>query len=220
MARIKRLVVPDYPHHVVQRGNRRQAVFFNQGDYRDYLKLVADAKEKAQVDIWAYCLMPNHVHFIVVPGSEDGLAAFFSQAHRRYTLRINQRYEWQGHLWQERFHSTVMDEAHLLAAVRYVEQNPVRAGLCQSPADWPWSSARAHLSATDDCLVGVGPMLARINDWQEYLGGNASEQMITQLRKNAATGRPVGSQAFVRELERKTNRSLQLKTRGRKPRRI
>src|SRR5210317_374899 len=130
MARMPRLVIPHYPHHVTQRGVRRQKTFFSDADYKTYLDLLATAKDGVGADIWAYCLMPNHVHHVIVPGKEDSLAALFSDAHRRYTRRINFREGWRGHLWQERFHSFVMDERHLNATVRYVELNPVAAGLC------------------------------------------------------------------------------------------
>ena len=142
MPRRARLVVPGYPHHVTQRGNRRQQVFYSEDDYLAYLDLLRVLTDDAGANIWAYCLMPNHVHLIVVPQRSDSLAALFGLAHRRYARRINEAREWKGHLWQERFHSVVMDEAHLLAAVRYVELNPVRAGLCSRPEDWPSTSSR------------------------------------------------------------------------------
>ena len=121
MPRMPRLIVPGYPHHVTQRGNRRQKTFFNTEDYQAYLDLVAIAKPRAGCDIWAYCLMPNHVHFVIVPEYEDSLALQFKEAHRRYTRRINFRENWRGQLWQERFHSFVMDEPHLSATARYVD---------------------------------------------------------------------------------------------------
>lgn len=142
MARIARVVLPDYPHHVTQRGNRRQAVFFSHDDYRTYRTLLAGACRVARTQVWAYCFMPNHVHLILVPSHVDGLRQALGEAHRRYTRRINLREGWRGHLWQERFHSFPMDDAHLVAAARYVELNPVCAGLVQRAADWPWSSAR------------------------------------------------------------------------------
>ena len=137
MPRRARLVVPNVPHHVTQRGNRKQTTFFFEDDYRYYLELLKQAKAKANVEIWCYCLMPNHVHFVVVPKTGDGLRRLFQEAHRRYTAYINKRQEWRGHLWQERFHSCPMDEAHLLEAPRYIERNPIRAGLCQNPVTAP-----------------------------------------------------------------------------------
>jgi putative transposase len=124
MARIARVIATGYPHHVTQRGNRRQRTFFNDEDYAVYLELLSEWTRKHDVEVWAYCLMPNHVHLIVVPGTQDGLARAIGEAHRRYTRRINFREGWKGHLWQERFSSFPMDENHLLTAVRYVEMNP------------------------------------------------------------------------------------------------
>lgn len=169
MARIARLVVPGFPHHITQRGNRRQRVFFSDDDYRAYIELLCEAREKANVEVWAYCLMPNHVHIIATPNDKDSLRRFLGEAHRHYTRRINFREGWRGHLWQERFHSFVMDEPHLLAAARYVELNPVHAELCNIPAQWPWSSAQAHLQGEDDALVVVRPMLQLVKCWEAYL---------------------------------------------------
>src|SRR3954463_8387521 len=145
MPRLARLVVPDFPHHVTQRGNRRLPTFFSDGDYALYRHLLRESCARAGTRIWAWCLMPNHVHLILVPESEDGLRAALAEAHRRYTRVVNEREGWRGHLWQSRFASFVMDEDWLIACARYVELNPVRAGLVARPEHWRWSSARAHL---------------------------------------------------------------------------
>ncbi|MDO9079874.1 MAG: transposase [Desulfuromonadales bacterium] len=145
MARIARVIAPGIPHHLTQRGNRRQQTFFCDDDYSTYIDLMAEWCGKYRVTIWAWCLMPNHVHLIAVPESEESLARAIGEAHRRYTRRINFREKWRGHLWQERFASFPMDEGHLVSAARYVEMNPVAAGIVASPEDYPWSSARAHL---------------------------------------------------------------------------
>ena len=208
MSRMARLVVPGFPHHVTQRGARKQATFFRESDYRMYIDLMVKAKEKADVEIWAYCLMPNHVHLVVVPYSENALANLFRNAHRTYTLCINKREGWQGHLWQERFHSFVMDDSHLLAAIRYVEMNPVRAGICGHPDGWRWSSYHAHVAGADDALVSVAPMLERITDWPRYLSVENSDETMTAIRTQTRTGRPVGDQAFRSELERVSGRDL------------
>ena len=129
MARLARVVIPGMPHHITQRGNRRQPTFFCEEDYAAYLELMGQWCKERGVAVWAYCLMPNHVHLIAVPKSEDGLRRAIGKAHRRYTRRVNFREQWRGHLWQGRFASFVLDEPYLLAAARYVELNPVRAGL-------------------------------------------------------------------------------------------
>jgi putative transposase len=169
MARMARVVVPDFPHHVTQRGNRRQKTFFCEADYQYYIELISESSQQTGTEVWAYCLMPNHVHLVMVPSTEDGLRASLGEAHRRYTRYVNFREGWRGHLWQERFHSFSMDEDYLLATVRYVERNPVAANLCKFPEDWRWSSARAHIKGEDDALVRVRPMLDRVERWGTYL---------------------------------------------------
>jgi len=216
MARMARIVVPFYPHHVTQRGNRRQPTFFGDADYSTYLKLMSEFCRKAGTRVWAYCLMPNHVHLVMVPSHVDGLRAALGEAHRRYTREVNRRKEWRGHLWQERFHSFPMDEAYLLATVRYVERNPVAARLCRCAEDWPWSSAAAHLRAQDDGLVEVQPMLSRIDDWAAYLSDAEDRGIGVQISANSRTGRPLGDALFVRTLERITGRRLACRAPGRK----
>src|SRR5271163_2576578 len=150
MTRLARMVVSSLPHHVTQRGNRRESIFFEDGDQEIYRYLLGEQARKATVEVWAYCLMPNHVHLILNPRHADGLGRAVGEAHRRYTNFINARGRWTGHLFQSRFASVTMDEAHLMAAVRYVSLNPVRACLVARAEDWPWSSARAHLAGVDD----------------------------------------------------------------------
>jgi putative transposase len=207
MARMARVVVPGYPHHVTQRGNRRQKTFFCEDDYRYYIELMSQFTEEAGTEVWAYCLMPNHVHLVMVPGEEDGLRAALGEAHRRYTRYVNVRQGWRGHLWQERFHSFVMDEQYLLATVRYVERNPVVARLCRQPADWLWSSAYAHLAAQDDGLVRVKPMLDRVDDWAAYLSSEHDEE-VEVIKLHTSTGRPLGATYFVEHLEAVTGKAL------------
>ena len=142
MARLPRIVLPGIPHHLTQRGNRREKVFFEDGDYELYFDLLADAAGRAGVEIWSYCLMPNHVHIFAVPRDADGLSRAFRFVHRHYTGYINARMRVTGHLWQGRFSSVAMDEPHFVAALRYVALNPVRARLTERAEDWRWSSTR------------------------------------------------------------------------------
>ena len=219
MARMARVVAAEVPHHVVQRGNRRQPVFFSSADYRAYLRYMAAWCGQERVDIWAYCLMPNHVHLVAVPGSERSLARAIGEAHRRYTVRVNQRENWRGYLWQGRFSSFPLDEQYLLTAVRYVELNPVRAGLAERPWQYPWSSAAAHVRGKDDLLVKVKPMLGRVGDWREYLGTEPDSTDLEMLRRHTRTGRPLGSRDFVELLEAKAGRPLAPRKRGPRPHR-
>ena len=207
MARIARVIAPGFPHHVTQRGNRRQQTFFCDEDYQAYLGLMAEWCRKCRVEIWAWCLMPNHVHLIAVPQDEQGLARAIGEAHRRYTRRVNFREGWRGHLWQERFASFPMDETYLLAAARYVEMNPVHAGLVKRPEDYPWGSARAHMEGRDDSLVKVAPLLEIVGDWRTFLDVPATDDPDL-LRRHERTGRPLGGETFVERLEAELKRTL------------
>jgi putative transposase len=202
---------------LTQRGNRRQRTFFCDEDYLAYIELMAEWCLKCQVEIWAWCLMPNHVHLIAVPESETGLARAVGEAHRRYTRRINFREGWRGHLWQERFASFPMDENYLLAAVRYVEMNPVAAGLVQNPEGYPWSSAKAHLAGQDDRLTKVEPLLSIVPAWKEFLT-ISSEEEIAALHKHERSGRPLGPESFIERVETTLMRQLKPRKRGPKPR--
>jgi len=202
------------PHHVTQRGNRRQQTFFCDDDYRAYLELMAEWCGQHKVQVWAYCLMPDHVHLIVVPKSADALARAIGEAHRRYTRRVNFREGWRGYLWQGRFASFVLDEPYLLACARYVELNPVRANLAAGPSEYPWSSARAHLKRKDDCLVKVAPLLALAKSWRRLLTSAATEEQIKAFRAHESTGRPLGDETFQKRLEKKLGRALRLQKPG------
>jgi putative transposase len=217
MARLARVVVPGYPHHVTQRGNRRQQTFFSETDYRLYKDLLANWCAREGVEIWAYCLMPNHVHLIATPQTVPGLAAAIGEAHRRYTRAINFGHGWRGYLWQGRFSSVVLDGPHLLAAVRYVEQNPVRARLCAQAWEYPWSSAAAHLACRDDGLVKTAPLLGLVPDWKEYVQRECSQLELQALRQHERTGRPLGTESFLRSLESLIGRLLFPKKPGPKP---
>jgi putative transposase len=209
-----RLVIPGYPHHVTQRGARRMKTFFSDDDYFYYLDLVSRYKNQCGVDVWAYCLMPNHVHFVVVPEEEESLSRLFKEVHRRYTRYINFRERWKGHLWQERFHSFVMNEQYLLATVRYVELNPVKAKLCALAEEWAWSSAGSHILACDNDVVSVQPMLERISDWKDYLQQGERDIDRNTIRQCLSTGRPAGDEQFVQELEALTGMDLSKKKPG------
>ena len=217
MARIARIVVPGRPHLVTQWGNRQLETFFCEEDYQAYIELLAEFCPASGTKVWAYCLLPNHVHLILVPKDPDGLRGAVAEAHRRYTREINRREGWRGHLWQDRFQSFVMDEAHLALAARYVEQAPKRAGLVRQARHWPWSSAKAHLASANDELVRVKPLLKRFPDWPAYLKQKLSEEELERLRLHSRTGRPLGSNTFLTRLEEKLGRRLKRKPPGRPP---
>jgi len=214
MARIARVVAPGVPHHITQRGNRRQQTFFCDEDYEAYLDLMAEWCGKLGVEVWAYCLMPNHVHLVAVPPSEDALRRAVGEAHRRYTRRVNFREGWRGHLWQGRFASFPMDDAHLGIAASYVELNPVRARRVRAPWRYRWSSAAAHVAGKDDRLVRVAPLLEMCGEWREFLAEGLSPEEAETLRRHERTGRPLGNERFVARLERVLDRVLRPRKRG------
>lgn len=217
MARSSRIIVPGLPHHVTQRGNRNQPIFFEPGDYALYRDLLASRCRKALVEVWAYCLMPNHVHLILVPDLSESLARAVGETHREYTAFINARARWNGHLFQGRFASVVLDEEHLLPAARHVALNPVRAGLVARAQDWPWSSVPAHLAERDDALVRVAPLVDRTGRFSDLLAAEPDPTVVARLRAAETTGRPLGSEEFVARLERLLHRPLRRQKPGPKP---
>ena len=208
MARIARVVVPDIPHHIIQRGNRRQNVFFSDEDKWAYLKLLKQYAGEAGVSFWAWCLMDNHVHFIGVPSHERSFHHAFGETHRRYSRMINFRNGWRGYLWQGRFGSYPLSEQHLYAACRYVELNPVHAGIVRQAEDYPWSSAKAHILKIKDPLGCDGFLNDEITDWRDYLYSSEDQKMMKIVEQHARTGRPLGDETFVKKLESLTGRVL------------
>jgi putative transposase len=216
MPRIARIVVPGLPHHVTQRGNHRAQIFFAPSDYALYRDLLATETRKAKVAVWAWCLMPNHVHLILTPADETGLAQALARTHRRYAAVINARALRTGHLFQERYSSAPMDEAHLLTALAYVSLNPVRAGLTARAEAWPWTSVKAHLGQGDDGLTDVAPVRARIERFADILAGQADDAAFQAIRRAETIGRPLASETFSRDLETKLGRPVLPRKRGRR----
>ena len=216
MPRQARVVIPGVPHHVTQRGNRRQQTFFSDADYLAYLHLAAEAFGEAGVEVWAYCLMPNHIHLIAVPPSPGALAGAVGTTHLRYTRRINLRERWTGYLWQGRFASFPMDEEYLMTCARYVGLNPVRAGLAARAIDWPWSSVRGHVEGRFDPLLTREPLCERLGQQAAgFLAVGVEAEAQRKMRGAALTGRPLGAAAWVKALEATTGRALSDPPRGR-----
>ncbi len=207
MPRISRAIAVGYPHHITQRGNYRQTVFNEAKDYAHYLELLVLYARRHDFQIWAYCLMPNHVHIVGVPGAEDSLSSVFRTVHMMYSQYFNHKANAVGHLWQGRYYSCALDERHAYAAVRYVELNPVRAGLVASAEDYPWSSAKSHVNrVADRVLSGVSFLDDRVSDWRAYLQETPDAEVQARLLKSTRTGRPCGEKDFVAKLEEKLGR--------------
>ena len=214
MARLARVVLPGYPHHITQRGNRRQDVFFKESDYEHYLELLREWCVHEGIEIWAYCLMTNHVHLIVKPKKKSNLGKAIGEVHRRYTRMINLRNNWKGYLWQGRFASYPMDKNWLLKAAAYVELNPVKAGMVKNAWDYRWSSVHAHLAGIDtEGIIQPDKLLTLAGDWKTYLK-EAQVNTDDEFRKHERTGRPLGEERFVEKAERLLQRDLKKKKPG------
>lgn len=216
MARLARLTFIGYPHHVIQRGNYDQPVFESDDDYRQYLSWLQHYTSHYFVDIWAYCLMPNHVHFICVPRAEDALSRAFNALHMRYAQFFNGKRSLRGHLWRPRFMSCVLDDSSVREEIRFIENNPVRGGLVARPDDYPWSSARHHILGVPDPVVTDGCFLHNeIKDWRGYLEEKADESILGRTWQSLKTGRPAGDVSSIHALEEIVGRRLRAFPKGR-----
>ena len=200
MSRLARVVAPGAPHHVTQRGNYRQDIFYSDEDRTTYLGLLVEYSTTAHLKLIGYCLMTNHVHLIVIPERPDSLARALGPAHCRYAHWMHARQRCTGHLWQNRFFSTVLDDAHTVAAMRYVERNPVRAGIVPEAWNYSRSSAAAHVADRDETgSLDLGYWAGRFRpaDWQQELAGGEDAAALDTIRRNTLSGRPAGSKEFV-----------------------
>lgn len=219
MPRLSRTVFASVPHHITQRGNRREDIFFTEEDRKAYLCWLKEYSDRFGVEILAYCLMTNHIHLVAIPATDDGLQRVLKPLHMRYAQRINRARGWKGHLWQGRFFSSPLDEAYLWAAVRYVERNPVRAGMERRAENYRWSSAAAHCGQRLDGLLNQESSLSRkfseIEDWSAWLAEGDEEGELLMLRRNVEKGLPCGSEGFIQKLGEQVGRLLEYRPQGR-----
>jgi putative transposase len=219
MPRRPRVIIPGVPHHITQRGNNRQPVFLGPDDCRSYLDLLGRHASRYGARILGYCLMTNHVHLIAVPQTEGSLARALGRTHSEYALELNREEGRSGHLWQNRFFSCPMDDSHVLSALRYVELNPVRANLAAAPWDWPWSSARAHVTGAIDAVLDGHWMEEfapwNFGEWKEILSASIAAGESVAVRRATRTGEPLGSREFILGLERRMGKRLRVGDRGR-----
>jgi putative transposase len=192
MVRLARVVLPGFPHHITQRGNFGAQVFFGEEDYRLYLGLLSHYAPAAGVRILSYCLMPNHIHIVAIPARENSLEEGVGRVSQRYTQMVNTREGRRGHMWQDRYFSCPLEDAHLFRALRYVEHNPVRAGLVALPWEYRWSSANAHCGGTNYLRILDMAWWAEFPsaaEWRELLGTAESAEDLRLLRQHTASGR-------------------------------
>lgn len=216
MPRIARIIAPGYHYHITQRGNCKQLVFKEAVDYATYMRLLIKYSTEYKLSILSYCIMPNHIHIIAIPQEQNSMAKTFHVTHMKYAQYFNKKYALSGHLWQGRFYSCLLDENHFLAAVKYVENNPVRAKLSSSAISWPWSSALAHYHKKDTILsIGEVHQYIDVSDWKQYLTEPENQADIKLIREHTLKGRPLGNTAFIQKLEALCGRQLFLRQPGR-----
>lgn len=202
MARQARITLADTPHHVSQRGNRGEPVFFERADFETYKALMAEQCAANNVQIWAYCLLPNQIHLIALPAKPDDLARAIGEAHRRYTRYINEKKEWRGHLFQDRFFSCALDESALTDAAHFIETLPVTSGIAPKATQYLWSSAKSHLQDREDnLLMPYKPLLGLVPDWENFLSMAMPRKVMDDIAVHLQTGRPRGSHQFLNDIE-------------------
>jgi len=223
MARMARVVAIGYPHHITQRGNYGQNVFVDDEDREQYLRWIQYESEKFELSLFVHTLMTNHVHFIGIPNKEDSLAKTFSAAHMKYAQYFNKKRNRKGHLWQGRFYSCVLDDSHLITAARYIERNPVRAGLVSKPWGWKWSSASVHTGKCNEAILKLEDLFRVIGfsqeEWKAYIELEDIRKDVDNIKKQTLNGRPLGGKQFINNLEQTLGRKLTVRSQGR-PRKV
>jgi REP-associated tyrosine transposase len=228
MPRLPRVTSPGFPQHLIQRGNNREPCFFAESDYLTYLRWLERAAGTYGVSIHAYVLMPNHVHLLATPGMEGGISRMMQYLGRQYVQHINRTYRRSGTLWERRFLASLVDsECCLLSIYRYIESNPVRAGMVAAPEQYRWSSARAHLVPNGATLVADHDVYLRLGDTPQaraeaYLESSRQpldDEVLAEIRLAIRHGVPLGSDGFKDQIELQLGRRVRLRKAGRKPKR-
>ena len=224
MPRIARVVAAGYPHHITQRGNYQQRIFADNSDRIKYLFLLKEESKRYHLTILAYCLMTNHVHFMVIPQEEDSLWKVFKYTNMKYSRYYNNKTKVSGHLFQNRFFSCVLDERHMIACARYIERNPVRVKMVKQPYLWPYSSAKIHCGISKDDPLGTNQLFDYIEKgpkgWKGFIEVPDNLNEMKGIREKTRTGRPLGTDDFVKKLEGQLKRTFKLKSKGRPKKKV
>jgi putative transposase len=227
MARLPRLTVPGYPHHVIQRGNNRQAIFAADEDYRRLHELLEEHARAAAVAVHAYVFMSNHFHLLATPETGEGIPQMMQAVGRRYVRYFNQRQSRTGTLWEGRYRSTLIQaERYLLACMAYIDLNPVRAGIVDSPQAYPWSSHAHYVSGRPDRLVTPHPLwwqlgntpFAREAAYRDLVQAGLPPAHERALTDSTLRGWALGDATYVAELQRRTERRVIKAAAGRRVR--
>lgn len=217
MARQARITLDNSPHHITQRGNRGDPVFFEKGDFQAYLDTLKEQCERFNVKLLSYCLLPNQIHILAIPQNGETLARAIGETHRRYTNMINKRNGWRGHLFQDRFFSYVCDEPYSLRAMRFIENMPVMSGIAPKPESYLWSSARDRIKTSTDNFITQPKNFHAVQDWSAFLERPMEPSELQAIQTHLQTGRPRGHDTFLDMIEQKIGRPVRPQKRGRKP---
>ena len=217
MSRQARIVIPETCHHITQRGNRGDPVFFEKVDYQTYLEILVERCHEAKIALLSYCLLPNQIHLVVEPQDSNSMARAIGEAHRRYTRYINEKKEWTGHLFQHRFFSYPMDEQNTLRAARFIETLPVTAQIAPKPENYLWSSAKFRIKVIDNPVLKPFQSFHAMHNWSDFLSRPMDPNELRAIQLHLQTGRPRGSDLFLDNIEAKIGRSVRPQKRGRKP---
>lgn len=216
MARQARIVIENTAHHITQRGNRGENVFFEKSDYQTYLDILTEQCERFKVSLFGYCLLPNQVHFIAEPKESELMARAIGETHRRYSCLINERNDWRGHLFQDRFFSYPCDEQNALRAARFIETLPVTMGIAPKPENYLWSSAKSRIKVVENHFLKPFRSFHAVQNWADYLARPMDPDEMNKIQLHLQTGRPRGSDLFLDNIEEKIGRTVRPQKRGRK----
>lgn len=210
MTRIARAIAPEFPHHVVQRGNNKSNIFIDEQDFKTYLELIARHAERSKSGILAYCIMTNHAHLLVKPPETVSLPSMMHGLGQGYALHVHKKYQKTGRLWENRYFSSIVDhEAYLWAVVRYIEQNPVRAKIVTKAEDYPYSSAKAHINGEPDQLLSEAIFdESERKEYIKFVREDTSHEGIKFIQASTRNGRPIGNEKFIRTMEVKLDRKF------------
>lgn len=218
MPRIARIVCVDHPHHISQRGNNKQTVFFDIEDRKLYLKLLKKYSKECKCKIHSYCLMTNHVHLLLTPEKKESLAKAMQKISLRYTQHINKKYNRSGRLWECRFHSCVVEkETYLWSVCRYIERNPVRAGIVKDPTRYQWSSALANTTSVDryQLITPIWETRFEREEYCRFLTQHDHRNEKEMIRKSTMGGFPIGTKQFLWRLSQDLGIVLRRRKKGR-----
>lgn len=217
MARQARIIVPNTPHHISQRGNRGEPIFFEKDDFSHYMEILQKSLKAFELDLLSFCLLPNQIHLLTEPKTKDDISRCIGETNRQYTRYINQKKNWTGHLFQNRFFSYAMDEQHALRAARFIETLPVTANITEKPQNYLWSSAKYRIKTIENSPIKPFNTFHLDQNWEDFLGRTMDTEELKRIQTHLQTGRPRGSHLFLDTVEKQLGRVVRPQKRGRKP---